>query len=47
MDRKKLFKLIAQISQIIIDNCETDDEVKWLKKGIEEYIDFSKSIPHV
>jgi hypothetical protein len=47
MDRKKLFKIIVHISQIIIDSCETDSEVEQVKKGVEEYIDFSKSIPHV
>lgn len=47
MDSKKLFKIIAQISQIIIDNCETDKEIEQVKKGIEKYIDFSKSISQI
>ena len=47
MDKKKLFKLVAQISQIILDSCETDKEVEQVKKGVEKYIDFSKFISQV
>ena len=47
MDNKILFKIIAQIAQIIIDNCETDKEVETVKKGVEKYIDFSKFISQV
>ena len=47
MDRKRLFKVIAQIAQIIIDGCETEKEVQAVKKGVEKYIDLSKSISQV
>jgi len=44
MNRKRLLTIIAQISQIIIDNCETNEEAEQVKKGIEKYIEFAKSI---
>ena len=44
MDKKILLRIIAQIAQIITDNCETEEEVGQVKEGIEKYIDFSKSI---
>lgn len=47
MDKRKLLSIVAQISQIIIDNCETDEEVEQVKKGIEKYIDFSKAISRI
>jgi len=45
MDKKPLLKIIAQIAEIILNNCETDKEIEQVKEGIEKYIDFSKSIP--
>jgi len=44
LDKRTLLKIVAQISQIITDNCETDQEVQQVKEGIEKYIDFTKSI---
>lgn len=44
MDKQKLLSLINRIAQIIIENCETDQEIEQVKQGIEEYLDFSKSI---
>lgn len=42
MDKRTLLNIINQISQIIIDKCETNEEVEQVKEGIEKYIDFSK-----
>ena len=44
MDKRKLLSLINKISQVIIENCETDEEIEQVKQGIEKYLDFSKSI---
>lgn len=44
MDKRTLLNIIARIAQIIIESCETDEEVERVKKGIEKYTDFSKSI---
>ena len=44
MDKNKLLNIIARIAQIIIDSCETNEEVEQVRNGIEKYIDFSKSI---
>ena len=45
MDRTKLLGIIAQISQVIIGNCETDKDIEQIKEAVEKYIDFFKSIP--
>lgn len=44
MDKRTLLKVTAQVSQVIIDSCETDEEIEQLKEAIEKYIDFAKSI---
>ena len=44
MDKLKLLSLINRVAQIIIESCETDEEIEQIKQGIEKYIDFSKSI---
>ena len=44
MDKHKLLRIIHQIEEIILNNCETDDEVEQVKEGVEKYIDFFKSI---
>ena len=41
----KLLRVIARISDIILNNCETDKEVEQVKEAVEKYIDFLKSIP--
>lgn len=45
MDKRKLLSLINKVAQIIIESCETDEEIEQVKEGIEKYMDFSKSIP--
>ena len=47
MNRTKLLAVVAQISQIIIENCEKDEDVDQVKEGIEKYIDLFKSIPQI
>jgi hypothetical protein len=47
MNKAKLLKLINQIAQLVIENCETDKEIEQVKEGIEKYIDFSKSISQI
>jgi len=37
--------VIAKISDIILNSCETDKEVEQVKEAVENYIDFFKSIP--
>ena len=44
MDKRTLLKIVNQISEILLDKCETDKEVEQVKEGIKKYIDFSKSI---
>lgn len=44
MDRKRMFELIAQLAQSILENCKTDEEIKALMDGITKYIAFSQSI---
>jgi len=39
--------VIAKIADIILNNCETDEEVEQVKDGIKKYIDFFKSIPQI
>jgi hypothetical protein len=45
MNKRKLLEIITQIAQIIIANCETDEQIEQVKEGVEKYIDFCKSIP--
>jgi len=44
MDKRTVLKIVNQISEIILDKCETDEEIEQVKQGIEKYLDFSKSI---
>ena len=44
MDKKVLLRIINQISQIIIDNCETDEDVGEIEEGIKKYMAFLKSV---
>jgi hypothetical protein len=44
LDKRKLLHLINQIAQLVIENCETDEEIEQVKEGIEKYMDFPKSI---
>ena len=44
MDKQKLLSLINRVAQIIIESCETDEEIEQVKQGIEKYLDFSKPI---
>ena len=45
MKKKALINIIARLAEIIINNCETDEDIEQVKEGIEKYVDFLKSIP--
>ena len=45
MDKRTLLKIVNQISEIILNRCETDEEIEQVKESIEKYLEFSKSIP--
>ena len=44
MDKKVLLKIVHQISLIIIDNCEVEEDVEQIKDGIDKCIAFIKSV---
>jgi len=36
MNRNKLLHIVARIAEIIIEDCETNEEVEQVKEGIEK-----------
>jgi len=44
LDKKVLLRIINQISQIIIENCETAKDVEEIEQGVKKYMAFLKSV---
>lgn len=45
MDKRQILSIVNQIAQIVIEKCETDEEVEQVKNGIEKCLEFVKSFP--
>lgn len=45
MEKRTLLAVVVKVAQLLIDYCETDEDIEQVKKAIGEYIDFTKSLP--
>ena len=45
MEKRTLLAVVVKIVQLLIDYCETDEDIEQVKEAIGKYIDFTKYLP--